>query len=337
MTGCDICFIHKTGAVDTLQTMVEALRARDAGEKGYLWFNYYAPTEENLMVLSEPFGIHPLSLEDCLDEEQVPKIEEYKTYVQVLFNCFSYLDKTVRIDEVNLFTGADFFVSVTRCGENGPGSAGTYKEVLEREMRNAKNGPAFALHVILDYIVDRKFDTIAAVGDDLIVLEDIVTENHSEFDHTALQKIRRSLMSLRKSLFHEREILVKICRNDIDIIPESAMIHFNDIYDHITKFFELTEMNHDMVNNLIQTNLAVINNDISKAANDTNLSVKRLTVITTVFMPLTLLSGIFGMSEWTMMTGGGENWKTAYPLFFAFLLIVAAVNYVIIKWFDRKK
>jgi magnesium transporter len=91
-----------------------------------------------------------------------------------------------------------------------------------------------------------------------------------------------------------------------------------------------------MVTNLIQTNLAIINNDIAIAANDTNLSVKRLTVITTVFMPLTLLAGIFGMSEWTMMTGG-DNWKLAYPAFFVLMILVAAGNYLIIKWLERKK
>jgi len=335
MNGCDIYFIHDSGKMDTLETFEEALAAREADSRGYLWLNYYSPTEENLDMLTNPFKIHFLTIEDCLDEEQIPKIFEHGAYAQLLFNTFAYEDKILRLDEINLMVGRDFLITVTRCDAETEATVRGYKDIIISEMRNAKTGPSFAMHIILDYIVDMKFSAIEAVGDDLISLEDIMTDNHSEFDHTSLQRIRQTLMLLRKSLFHEREILVKICRNDIDVIPDKAIIHYNDIYDHITKFFELTEIYREMVTNLIQTNLAIINNDISKAANNTNLSVKRLTVITTVFMPLTLLSGIFGMSEWTMMTGS-DRWRIAYPAFFGILIAVAAVNYLIIKLLDKR-
>jgi magnesium transporter len=255
--------------------------------------------------------------------------------VHILFNTFLYLDKDVLINEENLFIGKNFIVTVTRAGINNPDFTRGNQALIEKEMRNAKLGPAYAMHVILDYIVDQKFTAIDAVGDDLANLEDIMTENHNAFDHALLQRIRQSLMALRKSLFHEREILVKICRNDIDIIPDKAIIHYNDIYDHITKFFELTEIYREMVTNLIQTNLAMLNNDIAKSANDTNLSVRRLTLITTIFMPLTLIAGVGGMSEWSMITGSG-NWRVAYPVFLGIMMLIGAANYFILKWLERK-
>jgi len=90
-----------------------------------------------------------------------------------------------------------------------------------------------------------------------------------------------------------------------------------------------------MVTSLIQTNLAMLNNDIAKAANDTNLAVRRLTLITTIFMPLTLIAGIGGMSEWSMMTGSG-NWRIAYPGFFGIMMLIAITAYFILKWLERK-
>jgi len=334
LTGFDTYFIGTSGTLDTLDTFEEGLKKLDDKAQGFLWLDYYEPTQENLNLLAEPFKIHALSLEDCLDDDQIPKINEYETYLQVLFNTFLYSDKVVLINEINLLVGENFLVTVTRAEKNNPKVLKEFKAVMEREMRNAKMGPSFAMHVILDHIVDDKFTAIEAVGDNLAYLEDIMTENHSAFDHTLLQKIRQSLMSLRKSLFHEREILVKICRNDINLIPDKAIIHYNDIYDHVTKFFEITEIYREMVTNLIQTNLAIINNDIAISANATNNSVKRLTVITTIFMPLTLISGILGMSEWSMMTSR-FSWKVSYPAFLVLMVVIAFASYFILKWLER--
>jgi magnesium transporter len=335
MAGFDTYFIYQTGVIDCLGTLEEGLLKLDSEPGGYLWLDYYAPSKDNLALLIEPLGIHYLSLEDCLDENQIPKINEYETYVHILFNTFLYSDKNVLINEANLFIGRNFIITVTSAGINNPDFIRGYKALIEKEMRNAKLGPSYAMHVILDYIVDQKFTAIEAVGDDLANLEDIMTENHNAFDHALLQRIRQSLMALRKSLFHEREILVKICRNDIDIIPDKVIINYNDIYDHITKFFELTEIYREMVTSLIQTNLSMLNNDIAKAANDTNLSVRRLTLITTIFMPLTLIAGIGGMSEWSMMTGP-ENWRIAYPVFWGIMMLIGLANYFILKWLERK-
>ena len=335
MAGFDTYFIYKTGIMDSLSTLEEGLLKLDSKPEGYLWLDYYAPSEDNLTLLIEPFGIHYLSLEDCLDDNQIPKINEYETYVHILFNTFLYLDKDVLVNEANLFMGKNFLVTVTRAGINNSDFTRGYQAFIEKEMRNAKLGPSYAMHVILDYIVDQKFAAIEAVGDDLSNLEDIMTENHNAFDHSLLHRIRQSLMALRKSLFHEREILVKICRNDIEIIPDKAIIHYNDIYDHITKFFELTEIYREMVTSLIQTNLAMLNNDIAKAANNTNMSVRRLTLITTIFMPLTLIAGIGGMSEWSMITGSG-NWRIAYPVFLGIMMLIGIANYFILKWLERK-
>lgn len=140
---------------------------------------------------------------------------------------------------------------------------------------------------------------------------------------------------LRKSLYHEREILVKINRLDCPFIPEKALIAYRDIYDHLAKFFELTETYREIETSLMELYTSLLNNKMTQMSNETNRSVKRLTLITTVFMPLTLLASIGGMSEWTMMTGGEEKWEISYTIFLIGLVIIGGINYFLIKGLEK--
>jgi len=139
-----------------------------------------------------------------------------------------------------------------------------------------------------------------------------------------------ALFTLPKSLFHEREIFVKICRKDCPFIPDKAIFHYRDVYDHLTRFFELTETLRDVATSLMEIDLSLRSNEMSRAANRTNRSVRRLTFITTIFLPLSLLAGIGGMSEWSMMTGQ-ENWRITYPLFLLAMVVIGAVCYYFLK------
>jgi magnesium transporter len=123
---------------------------------------------------------------------------------------------------------------------------------------------------------------------------------------------------------------VKICRKDCPFIPDKAIFHYRDVYDHLTRFFELTETLRDVATSLMEIDLSLRSNEMSRAANRTNRSVRRLTFITTIFLPLSLLAGIGGMSEWSMMTGT-ENWRISYPLFLLAMAVVGAVCYFFLK------
>jgi len=177
---------------------------------------------------------------------------------------------------------------------------------------------------------------IDAVENELDNQEEIMMADLANFNPTDLIRLRRDLLNLRKSLFHEREILVKICRKDCPFISDKAIFHYRDLYDHITKFLELTEAHREIVTNLMEIYLSLLNNQMTKAANQTNATVRRLTFITTIFMPLTLLAGIGGMSEWSMMTGP-DNWKISYPLFILIMIIIGIANYYVLKWMEKKK
>ena len=316
-----------------LKDLDEALAAREG--KGYIWIDAIDPTRKELDAIAQPLGIHPLVVEDCLDNDQIPKIDDFPGHTLILFNRYSYADKELKIEEVDLIIGTKFLLTVSGRRGDGTSTLTLVEQMVNLDMSNVEKGPDYLLHVILDAIVDSKVPAISALEKDIEDAEEGMLQELKAFHLEDLVLLRHALLSLRKSLFHEREILVKICRRDSPFISEHAIYHFRDIYDHLTKFFEFCEMNRDILTSLMEMYLSLVNNHMSDVANRTNLSVRRLTLITTVFMPLTLLAGIGGMSEWSMMTGPG-NWKISYPLFLLAMSIIGCVSYVLLKWVQRK-
>jgi magnesium transporter len=116
---------------------------------------------------------------------------------------------------------------------------------------------------------------------------------------------------------------------------EEAIFHYRDIYDHLVGFFELTESYRDIVTSLMEMYLSMLNNQMTRISNETNSTVRRLTIITTIFMPLTLLAGIGGMSEYSMMTGP-HNWMIAYPAFLVVMGVIGLANYYLLNWIDKR-
>jgi magnesium transporter len=326
--------ISRAGGFVRLASLAEALAADK--KDGFLWLDYSQATQEDLSVLVDPLKLHPLAIEDCLDDNQIPKIEDYPCHTFILFNAFIYSDQVLSIHELDLFIGENFLVSVRGKNGNNQEILTDVEHFIKLDLANAVQGPAFLAHILLDYVVDRKFVAIDALEEEIDATEDAILADRSGFNPGELVRLRRELLSLRKSLFHEREILVKICRGDCNFIPEKAILFYRDIYDHLAKFFELTESLRDLVTSLMEMHLSILNNQMTMTANETNQTVRRLTYITTIFMPLTLLAGIGGMSEWSMMTGA-QNWRIAYPLFLLGLAVLGVATYFILKWFEQKR
>jgi magnesium transporter len=325
--------ISQAGKLARVATADAALAAAKDG--GFVWLHYGQTTKEELSHLVDPLGLHPLSIEDCFDENQIPKIEDFPRNTFIIFNAFDYSNRKLSIGEIDLFIGANFLVTVSqRNSENRPHWDGI-QHLVEKNIESVRHGPSFLMHVILDYVVDQKFVTIEALEDELDAVEGAMLSDASSFNPAELIRFRRYLLSLRKSLFHEREILIKICRKDCPFIAEKAIFHYRDIYDHLVRFFELTESYRDIVTSLMEMYLSMLNNQMTKAANETNVTVRRLTFITTIFMPLTLLAGIGGMSEWSMMTGP-ENWRIAYPAFLLAMVVIGFASYYLLNRLETR-
>ncbi len=325
--------IDAEGNLKRVATLGELQAALGSG--GYAWLDFLDPSREALLPLVEAFGMHPLSVEDCLDEDQVPKIEDFPTNTFILVNGCRYEGETLVLEELDFVVGRNFLVTVSGHGGGGVRFHERVEAAVARDRAGISMGPDFLLHLTLDHAVDGKLAAIEALQDAIDGAEERILAAPGSFSPEILMRLRRDLLTLRKSLFHEREILVKICRRDSPHVSERAIYHFRDVYDHLAKYFEIVEISREMITSLMEMYLSMINNRMAETANRTNRSVRRLTLITTVFMPLTLLAGIGGMSEWSMMTGP-SNWRVAYPAFLLAMAAIGAVSYRVLRWVEAR-
>ncbi|HWQ97720.1 MAG TPA: magnesium transporter CorA family protein [Clostridia bacterium] len=326
--------IPKTGKLNRCERVQDAMELVEK-EGGFFWLHYLEPVSEDLHPLIQQLDLHPLAIEDALDDNQLPKIDDFPSNTLIVFNAFTYFEEKIVIQEVDFFLGKHFVISIDRIGPDGKPLLDGIEQMVLREMDEDRLGAAFVLHTMLDAIVDRKVFAIEAMEDRLASTEDAVMDRPTDFDPKNLQQIRHILVSLRKSLFHEREVFVKICRKDCPFIPDRAIFQYRDIYDHLARFFELTETLRDIATSLMEIDLSMRSNEMARASNRTNRSVRRLTLITIVFLPLSLLASIGGMSEWSMMTGP-ENWRFTYPLFLLAMVVIGALSYFLLKGIIRR-
>lgn len=321
-------YIDASGKLSTISSLKDGLKAVDSG--GYLWLDYCDPDLETLQPLMTALNIHPLSVEDALNEEQLPKLDLFPDYSFMVFNIFESIDSEVITHELDLFIGSNFLVSSTKRDKSGQPLLAGIERAVERERERIKNGPSLLLHLITDMVVDRKFQAIDQIEIKLDQDEDDILANTRDFDLSRLMDSRSSLMVIRKSVFYEREVISKLIRKDSKFVSDQSIIFFRDVYDHLSRYYEISETARDQVTSLMEIHLSMISNRMAKTSNRTNAIMRRLTLITTIFMPLTLISGIGGMSEFTLWVGE-ENFKIGYLVLFVVMILIAALNFTLLK------
>ncbi|HZK17562.1 MAG: magnesium transporter CorA family protein [Anaerolineaceae bacterium] len=325
-------FIDESGRISSLSSIKDGLAAVDSG--GYLWLDYCDPDLADLEPLITDLHLHPLSIEDVLNEDQLPKLDLFPNYSFIIFNIFESTLDEVFTHELDLFIGSNFIITATKRDLSGQPLLAGIERAVERESQRIKKGPSFLLHLIIDNVVDHKFQAIDQIENKLDQDEDKILGDSRDFDLSRLLDSRRALSVMRKSVFYEREVLSKLIRKDSPFISDKAIIFFRDIYDHLALHYEITETARDQVTSLMEIRLSMISNRMAQTSNHTNAIMRRLTLITTIFMPLTLIAGIGGMSEFTMMIGN-KNILISYLILFLAMALIALINYYFLKRMER--
>ncbi len=325
--------ITRSGALHKAAGLNDALLF--AGDEGYIWLDYIDPSPESLAELGTSLGIHPLSIEDCLNGDQLPKLDLFPTYSFMTFSIFEPTSDGFQAHELDLFISKRFLITVSRREVNGTSVLSSMEASIEREMDTVRLGPSYLLHQVVDMIVDHKLMAVEGIEEKLDADEDAILRDAASFNLGSLMDSRRDLQVIRRSLFHERELIGKLIRKDSPFLAEKSLIYFRDVYDHLSKYYEIAETAREQVTNLMEIHLSLISNAMAESSNRTNAIMRRLTLITTIFMPLTLISGIGGMSEFTMMVGS-TNWRTAYLILLIVMVIIAAINYVLLLKMENK-
>ncbi|MFZ3070264.1 MAG: magnesium transporter CorA family protein [Anaerolineaceae bacterium] len=325
--------IKNSGKISLVHTLQDAQAG--AGQDGYLWLDYCDPTTETLAELIHNFGIHPLSIEDCINEEQLPKLDIFPNYSFMIFNIFEPTLDELLTHELDLLISDNFLITVSHRDQTGTPLLQTTYNAIEREIVKVKLGPSFLMHLVVDMVVDHKFQAIVSIEEKLDRDEDNILNKAQNFNPVSLMNSRRDLQVIRRSLFHERELVAKLIRQDSPFIVEKSLVYYRDVYDHLSKYYEISESARDLVTSLMEIHLSMLSNQLAQSSNRTNKIMRRLTLITTIFMPLTLIASIGGMSEFTMMVGQ-ENWKIAYLVLLLVMVVVAVINYILLLRMEKQ-
>ena len=285
---------------------------------------------EIIEKLGKQFELHPLILEDILHTEQRPKYEDFDKYIFIVLRMLQYNEQIqdIESEQVSLILGKNFVISFQE-------RLGDVFEPIRERLRNAKGrirkmGPDYLAYALLDAIVDSYFAILEKLGERIESMEEQLVANPTEKTLHQIHTMKREMISLRKSIWPLREVISGVQRSESSLISETTGLYLRDVYDHTIQVIDTVESFRDMVSGMLDIYLSSISNKM-------NAVMKVLTIIATIFIPLTFIAGIYGMnfnpekSPWNMPE---LNWYWGYP---AVWLVMAVVLVIMLIYFRRKK
>jgi magnesium transporter len=254
---------------------------------GLLWLDLADPMSRDLDDLAARYGFHELAIEDCRHHLQLAKLDYYDGYSFIIINSTHYTAKPceVQVREIDAFLGPDYIVTVHE------GASTAVQEIQNRVASNAKHvtRPDQVLHAIIDMVVDRYLPTLDHIGDTIDEVEDQLLISPTPTLLQTIFELKRGLLQFRRAVSSQRELLNLLIRDDSSLIHQDMRIYFRDVYDHVVRAMDLVETYRDLLTGGLDIYL-------TQMANRTNDIVKALTILATIMLPLTLVTGYFGMN-----------------------------------------
>jgi len=293
------------------------------GFKGVTWIDVAGINDEYLIdVIGHHINLHPLMIEDIRNTTQRPKLDEFDGYMFLIVKMLTLEKEEVKEEQISIVITKDTLVSI----QQHPGDVFS---LLRDRMRTGKGigrklGTDYLLYSMLDAIVDEYFTVLEKIGDKIESLESDLIENPTPLVLQELHKARREMIALRRSVWPLRGVVDMIDRCDNPVIGENMSIYFRDIYDHIVQIIDAIETNRDVISSIMDVYLTSINNKMNEV-------MKWLTIVGTVFMPLSFIASLYGMN-FRFMPEIEQVW--GYPFALTVMLLTAGA---MIYYFRKKK
>jgi magnesium transporter len=290
------------------------------------WVRANEATPEQLREVATAFDIHPLAIED-VENGVRPKTEEYTAHTFTLLKTAELtkgeatFEEEVETDPVGIFIGPDWVVSLAP-GSDEPVDR-VWRAVVNRDERLLERGPDFTAYRIADVIVDEYFTVLDRIETSIERIEEEVVDSTEIETLEAINGVRRDLLSFRKVAWPAREALSVLARGDPAQVSESSEKYFRDVYDHLIQVVDLIETYRDLASGARDIYLNTV-------AQSTNEVMKVLTVIATIFLPLTFVVGVYGMNFETMPELG---WTFGYPAIMLGMALIA----LLMLWYFREQ
>ena len=252
-----------------------------------LWVDLAAPTDEEFRLLTDLFAFHPIAVEDARSALQFPKIEPYPGYLYIVLHGID-LSKgrgQLATRDVDFFLGRNYLVTVH---DGQSRSIGRLREMCDQHERILSEGPVALLHRIVDGMVDNYRPAIEELENRLDKLETLAFTGQEHIIRQII-RLKRELGALRRVIMPQRDIIGRLARREFAAISDELAFRFRDVYDHMARYADEAMLFQDRVTGIHEINLASVSNRLNKV-------MKVLTVMSTIFLPLTVLSGMWGMN-----------------------------------------
>lgn len=282
-------FIDQNGTVNTqLQPSEFQLALEKTG--GLLWVDFEGPHGEyEERILQNVFQFHPLAVEDALKGTHIPKVDDWDIYIYVALQAV-YFEPTnggqLITQELDVFLGKNYLVTYHNQAIH---AVTRVWEACLRGERHLREGADHLLYRLADEVIVDYMPVVEAMDDVIDQAEDEIFARPTPDTLARIFTLKRAVLHLRRIIGPQREVLNKLARDDFAVIDTKAKIYFRDVYDHLVRLHDLSESIRDLVSGALDTYLSVINNRMNEV-------MKTLTIITTLFMPITFISGFFGMN-----------------------------------------
>jgi len=285
---------------------------------------------ETIEKIGKCYDIHPLVLEDILNTDQRPKIEDFESYIFFVIKMLYLDEKTheIHAEQVSLILGPNYVISFQE-------SIGDVFDSIRNRIRNSKGrirkmGNDYLAYSLIDAIVDNYFAILEIVGEKIESIEEEVISNPIPETLKTIYNLKRGIIFLRKSVWPLREVISGLQRSESKLINKSTNIYLRDVYDHTIQVIDSVETYRDMTSGMLDIYMSSVSNKMNEV-------MKILTIFAAIFIPLTFVAGIFGMNfnpESSPFNMPELNFYWGYPFVLFSMLIVGVVMLI---YFKRKK
>lgn len=289
------------------------------------WINIDGLHEVDVIEkIGKNFDFHPLLLEDILNTEQRPKIEDFESHIYLVLKMLYYEDRTKKInsEQISIIFGRNFVISFQEK------EVDVFNPIRERirtgKGRIRKMGADYLAYSLIDAIVDNYFTILEKVGEDIEEVEETMIINPTPRTLHALHTLKRKMISLRKSVWPLREVISTFERSDSSLILDTTRIYLKDVYDHTIQVIDTVETFRDILSGMLDVYLSSISNKMNEI-------MKVLTIIATIFIPLTFIAGVYGMNFENMPE---LKWQWGYPAIW-FVMLIIGISMLV--YFRKKK
>jgi len=279
---------------------------------------------EIIEKLGSHFGLHPLLLEDILNTEQRPKMEDFGDYIFVVLKMLYYNGEKdeIEAEQVSLILGSNFVISFQE--REGDVLDPVRERIRKGKGRIRKAGADYLAYALLDAIVDNCFLILETIGERIEDTEQQLATNPIPETLQLIRKLKKGMIILRKSVWPLREVVSGLERGESVLIHESTGAYLRDVYDHTIQVIDTVESFRDMVSGMLDIYLSSISNKMNEV-------MKVLTIFAVIFIPLTFVAGIYGMNFELMPELG---WQWGYPMI---LIVMASIAAGMLGYFRRKR